>query len=278
MKLQHGKRELNLNQPRIMGVINVTPDSFSDGGQWQSLDATLHAVAHMVEAGVDIIDVGGESTRPGAEPVTEQQELDRVIPVIAAIRERFEHWVSVDTSTPAVMREAVRVGADMINDVRALQREGALAAGAECQVPIGLMHMLGQPKTMQQQPHYQNVVQDVSVFLQQRCDAAIAAGVARKHLFVDPGFGFGKTLTHNGQLLRGLDQICALGYPVLVGLSRKSMLGEITGKPVSDRLAASLAAALYAVQQGAIMVRVHDVAATVDALKVWQWLDEVQTF
>lgn len=274
LKLKQGTRVLDLNQPRVMGVLNVTPDSFSDGGQWQSLDAALYAVAEMVAAGVDIIDVGGESTRPGADPVTVQQELDRVVPVIAAIRERFDHWVSVDTSTPEVMREAVVAGADMINDVRALQREGALSAAAECRVPVGLMHMLGQPKTMQQEPNYENVVREVSEFLQQRCAAAVAAGVAQEHLFLDPGFGFGKTLTHNLQLLRALDQICAMGYPVLVGLSRKSMLGEITGKPVSERLAASLSAALYAVRQGAVMVRVHDVAATVDALKVWRCLDE----
>jgi len=253
-----------------MGVLNVTPDSFSDGGQWQSMDAALYGVEQMVAAGVDIIDVGGESTRPGADPVSVEQELDRVVPIVRAIRQRFDHWISVDTSTPEVMHAGVRAGADMINDVRALQRPGALVAAAECQVPIGLMHMLGQPKTMQQEPHYDNVVTEVASFLQGRCQAAIAAGISQEQLFIDPGFGFGKTLTHNLQLLYALPELCALGYPVLVGLSRKSMLGEITGKPVAERLPASVSAALYAVQQGAAMVRVHDVAATVDALKVWQ--------
>jgi dihydropteroate synthase len=273
LKLQHGHRQLDLTHARVMGVLNVTPDSFSDGGQWQGIDAALYAAEAMVVAGVDIIDVGGESTRPGDDPVSVQQELDRVVPVIEAIRQRFAQWVSVDTSTPEVMRASVQAGADMINDVRALQREGALSAAAACQVPIGLMHMLGQPKTMQIQPDYQDVVLEVSAFLQQRCAAAVQAGIAPAHLLVDPGFGFGKTLTHNLHLLRALDQICALGYPVLVGVSRKSMLGEITGKPVSERLAASVSAALFAVKQGAAIVRVHDVAATVDALKVWRSLD-----
>lgn len=259
-----------------MGVLNVTPDSFSDGGLWQSLDTALYAVEQMVAAGVDVIDVGGESTRPGADPVSVAQEMDRVVPVVEAIRQRFDQWVSLDTSTPEVMRAGVQAGADMINDVRALQRPGALQAAVECQVPVGLMHMLGEPKTMQQEPHYEDVVAEVADFLQARCQAAIAAGLLQEQLLLDPGFGFGKTFTHNLQLLQALDELCALGYPVLVGLSRKSMLGEITGKPVADRLAASVSAALYAVRQGAAMVRVHDVAATVDALKVWQRIDTMK--
>lgn len=276
MKLQHHARVLDLSQPRVMGVLNVTPDSFSDGGQWQSVDDSLFAVEAMVHDGVDIIDVGGESTRPGADPVSVQQELDRVIPVIEAIRARFTHWISLDTSTPEVMRAGVAAGADMINDVRGLQRAGALAAAADCQVPVGLMHMLGQPKTMQEQPHYDDVVREVADFLQQRCAVAMAAGIAPSQLLIDPGFGFGKTFTHNLSLLRSLDALVALGYPVLVGLSRKSMLGEITGKPVHQRLAASVAAALYAVHKGASIVRVHDVAATVDALKVWHHMQTLQ--
>lgn len=270
MQLQQGLRVLDLNQTRVMGVLNVTPDSFSDGGHWQTKDAALFAVEAMINDGVDIIDVGGESTRPGADQVSVQEELDRVIPIVSAIRSRFDHWISLDTSTPEVMRAGVDAGADMINDVRALQREGALEAAVQCQVPVGLMHMLGQPKTMQDQPYYDDVVKEVTSFLEARCKVAMTASIPRTQLCIDPGFGFGKTLTHNLQLLRNLRSLCALGYPVIVGMSRKSMLGEMTGKPIAERMPASISAALYAAQQGAHIVRVHDVAATVDALKVWQ--------
>jgi dihydropteroate synthase len=251
-----------------MGVLNVTPDSFSDGGEYLDLAAALRRAELMVEQGAAIIDVGGESTRPGAAPVGAQDEIRRVVPVIAAIAARLPVPVSVDTSKPEVMSAAVAAGAGLINDVRALQRPGALEAAADLGVPVCLMHMQGEPDTMQQGPAYGDVVAEVAAFLVARMAACMAAGIPAGRILLDPGFGFGKTLTHNLTLLARLRDIAALGPPLLVGLSRKSMLGAITGRPVTERLAGSLAAALLAVDRGAVLVRAHDVAETVDALAV----------
>jgi dihydropteroate synthase len=253
---------------RVMGILNTTPDSFSDGGRWSERDRALRHALNMAAAGADIVDVGGESTRPGAQAVGLQEELDRVIPVIEAIVAESEIAISVDTSKPEVMRAAVSAGATMINDVMALREDGALAMAAELAVPVCLMHMQGRPRDMQQAPHYADVVAEVQAFLLRRADDCVAAGLAPESLYLDPGFGFGKTLAHNLELFRSLPRLCALGYPVLVGVSRKSMLGALTGKEVGERLAASLAAAVLAARSGAAVLRVHDVAETVDALKV----------
>ncbi len=261
--------QLDLSVPRIMGILNVTPDSFSDGGRYDRLDAALYHAERMVVSGADILDVGGESTRPGAQPVSEAEELDRVIPVIEALSARFEKPISIDTSKPAVMREAVVAGADMINDVNALRAEGAVAAAAEAGVPVCLMHMQGEPRTMQRSPRYDDVVTEVRDFLLERARVCEVAGIPRDAIVLDPGFGFGKTLEHNLELLRQLPVLCATGYPVLAGISRKSMVGAITGREVDDRLAGSLAMALLALEGGARILRVHDVAETRDVLRVW---------
>jgi dihydropteroate synthase len=252
----------------VMAVLNVTPDSFSDGGRYMGVADALKQAVRMVDEGADILDVGGESARPGALPVSAEDELERVIPVIEKLRAEFDLPISIDTSKAVVMREAVSAGADMINDVRALQSPGSLQAAAELDVPVCLMHMRGEPRTMQDAPNYADVVDDVSQFLQERVAACLTAGMTSGRLLVDPGFGFGKTLAHNLTLLRNLDQIVALGYPVLVGLSRKSMLGQILDRPVDERLYGGLTMALIARQKGASIVRVHDVAQTVDALRV----------
>ncbi len=261
-------RSLDLSRPRGMGGLNVTPDSFSDGGQSYTLDAALARAEAMAEAGAAIIDVGGESTRPGAAPVDAAEECRRVVPVIAALARRLSIPLSLDSSKPEVMRAAVDAGAGLINDVRALTLPGALEAAAALGVPVCLMHMQGQPDTMQQGPSYRDVVAEVAGFLSERMAACEEVGIPRERILLDPGFGFGKTLAHNLALLAGLGAIVALGHPVLVGLSRKSMLGAITGRPVGQRLAAGLAAALLAVERGALLVRTHDVAETVDALAV----------
>ncbi len=250
-----------------MGILNVTPDSFSDGGRFVGRDSALRQAEQMLHDGASIIDIGGESTRPGAQAVCEQEELDRVIPVIEAVAE-LGAAISVDTSKAAVMRSAVAAGAGMINDVNALLGEGTLATAARLDVPVCLMHMQGQPRSMQQQPVYGDVVEEVGAFLEQRAKACIAAGMAREHIVLDPGFGFGKTVQHNLQLLQKLEQLHKFAYPLLVGLSRKSMLGVVTGKPVAQRLAGSLSAAVIAAVKGAQIIRVHDVDATRDALKV----------
>lgn len=251
-----------------MGVLNVTPDSFSDGGRFVDLrQAVEHGLA-MQEAGAGIIDVGGESTRPGAAAVPVADELDRVLPIIEALVAQLDIPVSIDTRKPEVMRAAVLAGAAMINDVNALQATGALETAARLGVPVCLMHMQGQPADMQEAPSYRDVVTEVRFFLKQRIAACVAQGIPRDRILVDPGFGFGKSLEHNLALLRDLDRIVDLGAPVLVGISRKSMLGKITGQPVDQRLPASLAAAVLAVEQGACMVRAHDVAETVQALQV----------
>ncbi len=261
-------RQLDLRRPRVMGILNVTPDSFSDGGRFLRREDAVRQALAMEAAGAALVDVGGESTRPGAPEVGLDEELARVIPVIEALQEVLEVPISVDTSKPEVMREAVAAGAGMINDVNALRAEGAIEAAAELGVPVCLMHMQGTPRTMQRSPAYDDVVAEVKAFFEARMAACEAAGIPRERLLLDPGFGFGKTLEHNLALLRHLDAFTALDRPLLVGISRKSMLGAITGRKTEERLAAGLAAAVLAVERGARLVRVHDVAATVDALKV----------
>ncbi len=268
MEIDCNGRPLDLSHPRVMGILNVTPDSFSDGGRFLALEAALDQARAMAAAGAAVIDVGGESTRPGAAPVSEAEELERVIPVIEVLHREIDLPISVDTSKPAVMREAVRAGAGLINDVNALRAPGALETAAEAGVPVCLMHMQGEPRTMQQNPSYRDVVAEVRDFLAQRIAACEAAGIPAERLLVDPGFGFGKTLDHNLTLLRRLQELTRLGPPLLVGLSRKSMLGTLTGRPVGQRQAASVAAAVLAAERGAAIIRVHDVAETVDALAV----------
>ena len=267
-------RMLDLTQPQVMGILNITPDSFSDGGRyWQGnavrLDRVLRRAERMQQQGAAILDIGGESTRPGAAAVSEQQEMDRVLPVLRALAARFEMILSVDTSTPAVMREAAAVGAGLINDVRALRRPGALSAAAASDLAVCLMHMQGEPGTMQQQPQYENISCEVREFLLDRVSACLEAGIARDRVLIDPGFGFGKTLEHNLSLLRGLRALGALGYPVLIGVSRKSMIGRIVGKEEPrGRLAGGLALVALAAEQGVAVVRTHDVGATQAVLRV----------
>jgi dihydropteroate synthase len=271
--LRVGRHVLDLTRPRVMGILNVTPDSFFDGGRFDEYERALAHARQMTADGADIIDVGGESTRPGAAPVSEAAEIDRVIPLVGALA-RENIVVSVDTMKPAVMRAAVAAGASMINDVAALQADGAVDAVAASDVSVCLTHMQGEPRSMQVAPHYDDVVAEVRDFLAHRAAACEAAGIARERIFLDPGFGFGKTAAHNLQLLRELRAIAALGYPVVVGLSRKSTLGVLTGRSADDRQAASVAAALAAVDRGASILRVHDVRETVDALKVWRAIEE----
>jgi dihydropteroate synthase len=261
-------KALDLSRPQVMGVLNLTPDSFSDGGDFFSADAAVERALAMQAEGAAIIDIGGESTRPGAEPVSAEDEIRRVVPVIEALQVRLTVPISIDTQKPEVMRAAVEAGAGFINDVNALRAPGALEAAAECQVPVCLMHMQGEPRTMQADPHYDDVVDEVSGFLQQRAAACEQAGIAREHILLDPGFGFGKTLQHNLQLLARLETIGALGFPLLVGLSRKSMIGKLLGLDVGERLAASIALAVMAVERGAALVRAHDVAPTWQALQM----------
>ena len=268
-----GGRTLDLSRPRVMGILNVTPDSFSDGGRYADPARALDHARAMLADGADVVDVGGESTRPGAAAVDEAAEIARVVPVIEALA-REGAIVSVDTMKPGVMRAAIAAGAAIVNDVRALEEEGALEAVASGGAAVCLMHMRGTPATMQSAPGYRDVVAEVREFLVSRARACEAAGIARDRIVVDPGFGFGKTREHNLDLLAGLPAIAAAGYPVLAGLSRKSTLGAITGRPEGERAASSVAAALLAVERGAAIVRVHDVRETVDALAVWRALDE----
>jgi dihydropteroate synthase len=254
-----------------MGVMNITPDSFSDGGALfkagrPALDAIRRQAVAMVADGAAILDIGGESTRPGAEPVSVQQELDRVIPCLEAIRPEVDVTLSVDTSTPEVMRAAAAAGANLINDVRALRREGALQTAVSLGLPVCLMHMQGEPDTMQQSPRYQDVVAEVCAWLADRAGEVVAAGLPAERILLDPGFGFGKTVTHNLQLLQGLPTLAALGFPLLVGLSRKSMIGKLIGRDTHERLPASLALAVLAAERGASIIRTHDVRETADAL------------
>lgn len=262
------RRQLDLSRPVVMGILNVTPDSFSDGGKFRQLDAALRQAEQMLNDGAVILDIGGESTRPGANDVDESEELARVVPLISAIRHRFDCVISVDTSKAVVMSAAVQAGADMINDVRALQEPGALASAAAAQVPVCLMHMQGAPRSMQHAPYYDDVVVDVMQFLLQRANACEMAGLDKTQIILDPGFGFGKSLQHNYILLQQLAQFVATGYPLLAGMSRKSMIGQLLNVPVSERLAGSLACATIAALQGAHIIRVHDVKETVQAVKV----------
>ena len=278
--LNCGNKTLDMSRPAVMGIVNITPDSFSDGGALYSsgkldLSKTLVAIEAMLAAGADIIDIGGESTRPGAAPVTRAQELDRVMPIINAVSSRFDCLISVDTSTAQVISEAAAGGAHIINDVRALQREGALAAAAASGLPVCLMHMQNQPDSMQHNPQYEDVVAEVLAFLHQRKQQCIEAGIAADQIMLDPGFGFGKTLDHNLALFNGLDKLAQAGHPVLVGVSRKSMIGQLLDSAVDERLMGSVTMALLAAQkikavQGSLILRVHDVKETVQALHIWQ--------
>jgi len=273
MKLDCAGKQLDLSIPRVMGVLNVTPDSFSDGGRFNRLDAAIIRAESMIEAGASIIDVGGESTRPGAELVDFEQETARVIPVVEALGKRnLDAVISVDTSKPELMRRAVEVGAGLINDVRALQESNAVSTLASLDVPVCLMHMQGQPKNMQQNPQYKHVVSEVINFLKARVAVCVEAGIQESRLLIDPGFGFGKGLQQNIELLKNLSELQVLNLPVLIGVSRKSMIGAIIEKEVDERLAGSLVAAFYALQQGVQILRVHDVAETVDIIKIFQVL------
>lgn len=271
-QLRCGARLLDLSEPQVMAIINITPDSFSDGGKFHAdgvlLDKVLRRVEEVCEQGATLIDIGGESTRPGSLTVTAGEECDRVLPVVDAIAKRFDTIISVDTSTPEVVRGAAKLGAGLINDVRALLRSGAMDAAAESSLPICLMHMQGEPSSMQQDPRYQNIFDDVAGFLKDRVAACLAAGISEDRLLLDPGFGFGKTTAHNFELFRRIPDFVGMGFPVLVGVSRKSMLGAITGRAVGDRLAASAAMAAMAVERGAHIIRAHDVKETVDAVKL----------
>lgn len=268
MKLTAQGSTLDLSHPHVMGILNVTPDSFSDGGQHNSLVEALKHANAMINAGATIIDVGGESTRPGAAEVSTEEELERVIPVVEAIAQRFEVWVSVDTSKAEVIRESARVGAHLINDIRSLTEPGALAAAAETGLPVCLMHMQGEPKTMQQAPQYDDVFADVNRFFVEHIARCEAAGISKDKLLLDPGFGFGKNLTHNYQLLARLSEFHHYGMPLLVGMSRKSMVGQLLNVGPEQRLSGSLACAVIAAMQGAQILRVHDVKETVEAMRV----------
>ena len=275
--LRCGKRALDLSRPNVMGILNVTPDSFSDGGQLYrdqrlNIDALLARAEQMLAEGATLLDIGGESTRPGAAPVTENEELDRVLPAVEAVAGRLDVVVSVDSSNPTVMQEAAHLGAGLLNDVRGFRREGALQAAAASGLPLCVMHMQGEPDTMQSAPRYDDIIEDINDFFGERLAACEAAGVAVERIIWDPGFGFGKTAAQNFELLARLPEIATQGRPLLVGLSRKSMIASVIDRPPLDRLHASVALAMLAVQRGAQIVRVHDVCATVDALAMWSAL------
>ncbi|MEL4245650.1 dihydropteroate synthase [Shewanella xiamenensis] len=265
-----GTKRLSLASPVVMGILNVTPDSFSDGGKFSSFELACQHADEMVAQGALIIDIGGESTRPGAADVSTDDELARVVPLVEYVAKHHDVWISVDTSKPEVMRQAVNAGAHLINDVRALLEPGALETAAQLNVPICLMHMQGAPRTMQSAPEYQDVIADVFKFLNERIQACLEAGIPRERLLIDPGFGFGKTLEHNYELLAKLECFAQFELPILIGLSRKSMIGNLLARPTSERLAGSLAGAMIAAQKGAHIIRVHDVPETVDMLKVLQ--------
>jgi dihydropteroate synthase len=267
-RLPCGSRFLDLSRPQVMGILNVTPDSFSDGGRYGQRDAALRHAEAMLQAGATLIDVGGESTRPGARAVSPVEELERVAPIVEAIAAELDVIISVDTSTPAVIRETARLGAGLINDVRSLQRDGAVDAAADSGLPVCLMHMRGEPSTMQQSPQYPDVVAEVREFLLERLAACAAAGIGAERVILDPGFGFAKTLEHNLSLFKHLQALHALGRPLLVGVSRKSMIGKVLGHEVGERLYGSLALAALALSKGAHILRVHDVAQTVDVVRM----------
>lgn len=270
MQLKARERTLSLSIPRVMGILNVTPDSFSDGGKYQHLAAAIDHAAAMLDAGAAIIDIGGESTRPGAETVSAEEEAARVVPVVAALAQRFDTFISVDTSKALVIRESAAAGAHLINDVRSLSEPGALDVAAASQLPVCLMHMQGDPSTMQQAPHYENVLAEVEAYFVQQIECCEAAGIAKDRLLLDPGFGFGKTLEHNYQLLARLGDFHHLGLPLLVGMSRKSMIGQLLDLPPEKRVTGSVACAVIAALQGAQIIRVHDVRQTVEAMRVVQ--------
>lgn len=268
--LQCGRYRLALDRPLVMGILNITPDSFSDGGRYHGLEAALSHAEQMIANGVDIIDIGGESTRPGTEPLPLEEEMQRVLPVVYALRDCGKP-LSIDTYKPALMREAIAAGADMINDINGFRADGALEALQDNDCAVCIMHMQKEPKTMQQAPAYHDVVAEVERFLTERVAALEEAGIARERLTIDPGFGFGKTVEHNLTLLSHIGHLQRkINLPLLAGLSRKTTIGALTGRPVDQRMAGSVAAALFAAHQGAAILRVHDVAETVDALKVWQ--------
>ena len=274
--MQFGKYFIDLSQPQVMGILNVTPDSFSDGGKHTNVSQALDHALRMIEEGATFIDIGGESTRPGAPDVSLQEELDRTIPVIEAVAKNTACVISIDTSKAVVMREAVKAGAGLINDVRALQEPGALQVAAEAQVPVCLMHMQGQPRTMQQSPEYDDVVNDVGQFLLARTKVCEEAGIAKDKILFDPGYGFGKSLEHNYTLVKHLPSLMKLGYPVLVGMSRKSMIGNLLNRKVDERLAGSISLATIVAQMGAQIIRVHDVKETADAVNIVKMLNSVK--
>ena len=275
-RLPRGNRVLDLAHTHVMGILNVTPESFSDGGRFSQLDAALRHAEAMVAAGATLIDVGGESTRPGARAVSPTEELERVAPIVERIHRELDVIISVDTSTPAVMRETARLGAGLINDVRSLQRDGALDAAAATGLPVCLMHMLGEPGTMQNDPHYQDVTREVGEFLAERLSQCVAVGIPVERVVLDPGFGFAKTLAHNLSLFKHMDALHALGRPLLVGVSRKSMIGNALGRPVGERLYGGLALAALAVAKGARILRVHDVAETMDVVRMIAAVDSAE--
>ena len=275
-RLPCGSRVLDLAHTHVMGILNVTPDSFSDGGRFSQLDAALRHAAAMVAAGATIIDVGGESTRPGARAVSPVEEMERVAPIVERIHRELDVIISVDTSTPAVMRETARLGAGLINDVRSLQRDGALDAAAATGLPVCLMHMLGEPGTMQDAPHYDHLVEEVTEFLVDRIAQCAAVGIAPERIILDPGIGFAKTLQHNLSLFKHMESLHALGRPLLVGVSRKSMIGMALNRPVGERLYGGLALAALAVAKGARILRVHDVAETVDVVRMIEAVESAE--
>ncbi|HSC75729.1 MAG TPA: dihydropteroate synthase [Pseudomonadales bacterium] len=280
MKLQCGNRHLDLTHPVVMGILNITPDSFSDSGKLfgsgsAHIDHCLRVAEQMISDGAVVLDIGGESTRPGASVVSSVEEMARVLPVVEAINKNFDIVISIDTSNPELMTEAAKYGAGLINDVRALRREGAIHAAAKTGLPVCLMHMQGEPDNMQNNPYYADVISDVKSWLLARVESCLLNGITPENLLLDPGFGFGKALEHNLALLKHLNQLAMLPYPLVVGLSRKSIAGKLTGKPLAERLPASLALAQLALDGGARILRVHDVAETVDMLKVWRAVREV---
>lgn len=268
MMITANNKSLDLSRPHVMAILNVTPDSFSDGGKYNSIELALAQVDKMIKAGVSIVDVGGESTRPGAPDVSLEEELRRVVPVIKAIREKYDVWISVDTSKAEVMRQAIDAGADLINDIRSLQEPGALEVAAEANLPICLMHMKGQPRTMQVDPYYDDLMGDVSAFLEERIAACEAAGIDKSQLILDPGFGFGKTIEHNYHMLAHLEKFHEFGLPILAGMSRKSMIFKLLDKPAAECTNASVVCATIAAMKGAQIIRVHDFEETIEAMKV----------
>ncbi|ELJ8820732.1 dihydropteroate synthase [Vibrio parahaemolyticus] len=268
MIITANNKSLDLSRPHVMAILNVTPDSFSDGGKFNSLELALAQVEKMITAGVSIIDVGGESTRPGAPDVSLEEELQRVVPVVKAIREKYDVWISVDTSKAEVMRQAIAVGADLINDIRALQEPGALQVAAASKLPVCLMHMKGQPRTMQESPQYENLMDDVAQFLEERIAACEAVGINKSQLILDPGFGFGKTIEHNYHMLAHLEKFHEFGLPILAGMSRKSMIFKLLDKPAADCANASVVCATIAAIKGAQIIRVHDFEETIEAMKI----------